>query len=465
VLVAPTNILSADLGDGAGDTTITVKYNNLAMNDVIYMEAAGKSEFMYVTSPPGGSAGAYTYTVTRHLEGGSGDLWYAGDAILNTRTVDKGFIDLYAAGGILYGTGPTITGNVRTATGTYNAISTRWAIGNLNGLYNYGTDVYGAAFGVPDETNVTIDAANGFRIRYGTTEVFKADTSGNLALTGSLTIGSAGVIKSGATAWDSGTGYWLSYNSGTPQFRIGNPTGNRFAWDGTNIGFISANLTINQNGVVVAMGSNSRDNTHAYAFSGTGADFLGVYGNSVWTSGAGAELLSVLDTGTGSAHNHVRIQAKTGSREAYIICDSSEPDSWSRLWLYSADGAYAFKPPGAASGTTWPAKWEVASADWWFLKYDSSDERLKQQITPLARGMATLREVVPIRFEWRSTGETDIGFSAQNCLPHIPESTRLMHDGFYSFKIDPIVAVAVAAIRELDARLSALETAHAHDHD
>lgn len=227
VLVAPTTTLTADVL--AADTAINVKHNEMAAGDRIYLEANGKVEFMAVTSGPGGP-GPYIYSVTRNLDGSGANDWYAGDAVLNTGTTGDGFIDLYSVAGVLSGAGPTIVGNVRTNT-TYNAIAPRWAIGNLNGLYGYGATTYGAAFGDAAATNVTVDATNGFRIRSGTTNKLVADTSGNLALTGDLSVGASGVVRSStATGLSTGDGFYLQGGS-TPAFRIGNPSGNRLLYD------------------------------------------------------------------------------------------------------------------------------------------------------------------------------------------------------------------------------------------
>jgi hypothetical protein len=67
--------------------------------------------------------------------------------------------------------GPTIVGNVRNSN-TFNDWSEHWAIGNLTGLYDYGTDTYGAALGKYSATTawVGIDPANGMRIMYGSTQ-------------------------------------------------------------------------------------------------------------------------------------------------------------------------------------------------------------------------------------------------------------------------------------------------------
>jgi hypothetical protein len=196
VLVAPTNILTADLATGT--TTLTVKYNNLANGDRVYLEADGKVEWMAVTSGAGGSAGAYTYTVTRNLDGSGANVWFSGDAVLNTGTTGDGFIDLYSTSGVLSGTGPTIVGNVRTGT-TYNNIAARWAIGNLNGLYGYGSDEYGAAFGNASAAHILIDATNGIRIRHSSTDKITLDASGNAAFSGSVTA-TAGFIGGWAIA-------------------------------------------------------------------------------------------------------------------------------------------------------------------------------------------------------------------------------------------------------------------------
>jgi len=51
-----------------------------------------------------------------------------------------------------------------------------------------------------------------------------------LSVLGTLDVGSSGVIKSGATGYDSGTGWWLDYNAGSPRFFIGNSAGNKLTY-------------------------------------------------------------------------------------------------------------------------------------------------------------------------------------------------------------------------------------------
>lgn len=187
VLVGPTTSLTADLTDSA--TSITVKHNQMASGDRVFMQANGKYEAMAITSGASGS-GPYTYSVTRNLDGSGANDWTAGDAVFNTGTTGDGFIDLYSINGLIPGStaGPTIVGNVRTGT-TYSDIAARWAIGNLNGLYGYGTDTYGAAFGDNSNAWVKIDPTNGVRIGHNATTYVEVDASGNALFSGQVTIG------------------------------------------------------------------------------------------------------------------------------------------------------------------------------------------------------------------------------------------------------------------------------------
>lgn len=54
-------------------------------------------------------------------------------------------------------------------------------------------------------------------------------TTGNIL--GGFTVGTAGSISSGATAYNTGIGWWLDYNAGNPRFFIGEATGKKIIWD------------------------------------------------------------------------------------------------------------------------------------------------------------------------------------------------------------------------------------------
>lgn len=189
ILVGPTTTLTRDLGSAAGDTTVYVKHNQMSAGDRVYMEANGAVEFMAITSAPTTiTAGVeYSYTVTRNLDGTGRNQWYSGDAMFNTGQVGNGFIDLYSLSGIPRNgqsgqrAGPTIVGNVRLGT-IYNNFRERWAIGNLNALYDYGNNEYGAAFGDPTAAWIGMDAVNGVRIMDGADVRAQLDIDGNFSM-------------------------------------------------------------------------------------------------------------------------------------------------------------------------------------------------------------------------------------------------------------------------------------------
>lgn len=187
VLVGPTTTLTSDLASGA--TSMSVKHNQMANGDRVYLEADGKVEFIAIASAPSGS-GPYTYTITRNLDGTGANDWYAGDAVFNTGTTGDGFIDLYSISAVNGPSvlGPSIVGNVRTGT-TYSDIAPRWAIGNLNGVYGYGADTYGAAFGDYTNSYLTVDATNGIRMIGDAGTMFSMGTDGNATFAGRLTVG------------------------------------------------------------------------------------------------------------------------------------------------------------------------------------------------------------------------------------------------------------------------------------
>ncbi len=243
ILVAPTNTLTADFA--AASTTLTVKYNNLANGDRIYLESNGKLEWIAIASLPGGSAGAYTYTVTRNLDGSGANDWFAGDAAIDTGTTGNGFIDIYSTAGVLAsGTGPTIVGNVRTGT-TYNNVAPRWAIGNLDGLYGYSGSTYGAAFGDNSNAWIKIDTTNGIRIGHNATTKVQIDASGNASFTGTVTaaagsIGGCTIAAATITCGTTNDIVEMSSTDATYRLWAGNATAASAPFSVTKAGLVTA---------------------------------------------------------------------------------------------------------------------------------------------------------------------------------------------------------------------------------
>lgn len=192
ILVGPTTQLILDLTAVA--TTIDVKHNQMTNGDRVYMEANGNVEFFAVVSGPTTITGGYRYSVTRNLDGSGANSWSAGDAVFNTGQTGSGFIDLYSVRGVKNSsqTGPTIVGNIRNSS-TYNDWSEHWAIGNLNGLYGYGSNTPGIGLGqyASSMFHSTLDSTNGLRFYTGTTTVV-----GQWSALGVITVGQVAASQS-----------------------------------------------------------------------------------------------------------------------------------------------------------------------------------------------------------------------------------------------------------------------------
>jgi hypothetical protein len=227
--------------------------------------------------------------------------------------------------------GPTLTGNVRTGTGAFD-VSERWALGNLAGTYGYNsvTSVYGFASGNASATWISADATNGFRIMNGSTEKMKADTSGNLSLTGDLSVGTSGSLRSGATAYDTDTGYWLDYNGGTPRFRIGTTSAGAsyLRWTGTALEIKSERFSVSSSGININTGGglSCGSSLGGYYFN-FGDSINGIYGCesagvrqvSVVSQKAGQSYLTVLANNTAlSSIAGLEIQADIGATPAFV---------------------------------------------------------------------------------------------------------------------------------------------------
>ncbi len=267
VIIAPATALAAALTTGA--TSLSVDTATLTNGDRVVLQSVvdgvQKTEYLAVTSAASGT-GPYVYSITRNLAGGGASSWEIGTPVVSLGTAGAHFIDLYSARGLKSSSevGPAIVGNVRNSA-TYNDWTPRWAIGNLNGLFGYATNIYGAAFGVPSGAWVKIDPTNGVRVGHNATTKFQVDASGNASFAGAITAASGTIGGWAIGASDLSSGNIKLDASGSGQISVktsgsigyGNPgtkfyvdgTG-RFSladqvlWDGTNLTVKSGNVQI-----------------------------------------------------------------------------------------------------------------------------------------------------------------------------------------------------------------------------
>jgi len=241
-------------------TTFQVKYNNFASGDIAYMEAAGNVEWVKIDSSAVAVSGGYEYKVTRNLDGSGLNFWYAGDAIVNTGVSGDGYIDLYSISSVRSGThyGPSIVGNIRTGT-TYSNLIEAWAVGNLNGIYGYNSDVYGAAFGryAIGYNYITIEPTSGIQMK-SNRSIIGEKTHVKLNLQGDFFLGSdISAAASTNLAVFNVTQTWNSESMGSGDLLLGDNSSLKanLLWDKSEGTLLfrtgtTANMTFNTDGSI-----------------------------------------------------------------------------------------------------------------------------------------------------------------------------------------------------------------------
>lgn len=169
-------------------------------------------------------------------------------------------------------------------------------------------------------------------------------TAGNITL--------AEFIAAGQTAFDTGTGFYLEYNAGTPRLSIGDSAGNKMTWDGSTL---TVTGTINLQANAVAESNIQNNAVTAGKISVTD---LAAISADLGTITAGnitlAEFIragqTAYDTGTGFYLEY------NGGTPRFSIGDGTTKLTWdgSTLTITYADGTTieALKPAEASADVT-----------------------------------------------------------------------------------------------------------------
>jgi hypothetical protein len=130
-------------------------------------------------------------------------------------------------------------------------------------------------------------------------------------------------------------------------------------------------------------------------------------------------------------------------------------NTWNpKVTINSYTGAVKFNAYGAGALTT-DASGNITAA---------SDERIKKNIRPFSRGISEILAINPILHGYTEESGLDqtrddyAGFSAQQVQTIIPEAIGENANGMLSFSDRPVMAALVNAVKELSARLAALES-------
>jgi len=91
---------------------------------------------------------------------------------------------------------------------------------------------------------------------------------------------------------------------------------------------------------------------------------------------------------------------------------------------------------------------------------NASDTSMKTNVTDLSYGLSTIADLQPRAFDWTDSGESDIGFIAQELDDHIPEVVS-GEDGSKGVNYGALTAVLVKALQEAKTKIETLETQRA----
>lgn len=152
------------------------------------------------------------------------------------------------------------------------------------------------------------------------------------AWTKQLTIGTNGYFSCGQTAYNTGIGWWMDYNAGSPRFSLGNPAGNYLAFNGTA-------LDINANAITLANATFTRSLVNSTYRSSL------KYGNLSYSGYTPVTLeveSQITDASNGYEYGELELVGKHMSGGA---------TNNSRA-LYSSNGIYlSYTPSGGSLGT------------------------------------------------------------------------------------------------------------------
>lgn len=255
---------------GAGSITASkIDTRGLDIKDssgnVVFSSASGvdfASRFGgFTTNLPanGATRNIVTYNSSAPVSPANGDVWV-------DTSVNPNLIKVYAAGSWQVGANYT-TNTTQLTDGANLGLTANW--GNVSGtgkpvdnatrnVVTYSAsapgspadgDIWVNTTPTPNIVNVRVSgawqpaASNGAafgsniygQITSSNVNTYIADATINWAKIGDLNISTSGAIHSGQSAYDTGTGFYIEYNGGTPRLSIGNSAGSKLLWNGSNL--------------------------------------------------------------------------------------------------------------------------------------------------------------------------------------------------------------------------------------
>jgi hypothetical protein len=314
------------------------------------------------------------------------------------------------------------------------------------------TGNFALSFGTNNTTRVTIPAAGGISIVTGSPDRIGASFSNNAVST--LDFGSP----------DSGDGnFQLQYDRAGGHFKfLGGSTGSQTermridVFGNVGIGTSSpiANVHVRSaSGTTLRLDQTSGEATIESTNTGVGLRDLVLKGDKLIFNANAAERMRIDASGdifigasTATAQGKTQITFDGATKQGVNIVDSSSAASSTAIsFIKSSDtrGSITVTASATAYNT-------------------SSDYRLKQNVEPLAGGLAKLKSLAPKTFEFKVEPDVKVdGFIAHEVQAVVPQAVTGEKDGeqMQGLDMSKLVPVLVAAVQELTAKVEALEAA------
>lgn len=281
--------------------------------------------------------------------------------------------------------------------------------------------------------------------RLGVTELSAISADMGDLTAGTITLPSGGHVKSGQTAYDTGTGFWLG-NDGSTKFSIGDSAADKLLWTGTTLE-ITGNIT----GSVITGGTIRTDDNGDYILLNGSTNEL-----ELWDSN---DKVAAVIPGTGSGEVGFRIRSydDSGTDEEMaqfeMAYTTSNGDREMRMEVLTQDGLMSgLRVTSDASNVDTsknefsvgintrlvsdidPYEDETVDLGNSSLKYEDiwcatihrtsesspSDARLKENITDVPYGLREILDLKPVAFDWKHNQQRSYGFIAQELAETMP---------------------------------------------
>lgn len=89
--------------------------------------------------------------------------------------------------------------------------------------------------------------------------------------------------------------------------------------------------------------------------------------------------------------------------------------------------------------------------------YEESDKRLKENIVEIDGAVSKLKQIPVVNFNFKDKDVKELGTIAQDVQKVFPEIVTTNEDGYLAVEYNKLSMVAIAAVKEMDERLSSLE--------